>query len=146
MDHHDVDRHRAQALDAARPEAVAKQRRRGHLTARERVASLFDVGTFDSGLPYMVMELLRGEDLSQLLTREGRLPLEDAVDYRDVLGVVVEIGEGRRFDLLEAFATALAETLLERFAVSRVRVRVRKPDVVLERAVEHAAVVVERVV
>src|SRR5215510_8339728 len=31
----------------------------------EHVVRIFDVGTFDSGLPYMVMELLRGEDLSQ---------------------------------------------------------------------------------
>jgi Protein kinase domain len=29
----------------------------------------------------MVMELLRGEDLSQVLAREAQLPLEDAVDY-----------------------------------------------------------------
>jgi len=47
----------------------------------EHVVRIFDVGTFDSGLPYMVMELLRGEDLSQMLARESQLPLEDAVDY-----------------------------------------------------------------
>lgn len=70
--------------------------------------------------------------------------IEDAVDYRDVLAVVVEIGEGQRFDLLETLATALAEALLARFPVGRARVRVRKPDVVLARPVEHAAVLVER--
>ena len=32
----------------------------------------------------------------------------------------------RRFELLEALATAVAETLLERFPVARVKVRVRK--------------------
>jgi serine/threonine-protein kinase len=47
----------------------------------EHVVRIFDVGTLDSGLPYMVMELLRGEDLSQVLTRESQLPLEIAVDY-----------------------------------------------------------------
>jgi serine/threonine-protein kinase len=47
----------------------------------EHVVRIFDVGTLDSGLPYMVMELLRGEDLSHTLAREGQLPLEDAVDY-----------------------------------------------------------------
>jgi serine/threonine protein kinase len=47
----------------------------------EHVVRIFDVGTFDSGLPYMVMELLRGEDLSQMLARETELPLEAAVDY-----------------------------------------------------------------
>jgi eukaryotic-like serine/threonine-protein kinase len=47
----------------------------------EHVVRIFDVGTLDSGLPYMVMELLRGQDLSQVLARESQLPLEDAVDY-----------------------------------------------------------------
>jgi eukaryotic-like serine/threonine-protein kinase len=47
----------------------------------EHVVRIFDVGTFDSGLPYMVMELLRGKDLSQVLARETRLAVEDAVDY-----------------------------------------------------------------
>ncbi len=40
-----------------------------------------DVGTLDSGAPYMVMELLRGEDLSQLLSNVGRLAVSEAVDY-----------------------------------------------------------------
>jgi acetyl-CoA carboxylase carboxyltransferase component len=46
VDHRDVHDRRGAALDDARPEAVAKQHRRGHLTARERVAALFDPGTF----------------------------------------------------------------------------------------------------
>ena len=70
--------------------------------------------------------------------------IEDAVDYRAVLAVVVEIVEGRRFDLLETLSATLADTLLARFPLDRVRIRVRKPDVVLDRPVEHAAVVVER--
>jgi cardiolipin synthase len=44
----------------------------------------------------------------------------------------------------EAFATALADALVERFPLARARVRVRKPDVALARPVDHAAVVVER--
>jgi dihydroneopterin aldolase len=39
----------------------------------------------------------------------------------------------------------VAEGVLGRFdAIERVRVRVRKPDVVLDPPVEHAAVIVER--
>jgi dihydroneopterin aldolase len=39
----------------------------------------------------------------------------------------------------------VADGVLERFpAVERVRVRIRKPDVVLDPPVEHAAVIVER--
>ncbi|HEX9296239.1 MAG TPA: serine/threonine-protein kinase [Polyangiaceae bacterium] len=47
----------------------------------EHVVRIFDVGTLDSGAPYMVMELLRGEDLSQLLSNVGRLAVSEAVDY-----------------------------------------------------------------
>ena len=70
--------------------------------------------------------------------------IEDAVDYRDVVSAVVEVSESRAFQLLEAFATALADMLVARFPVTRARVRVRKPDVMLPRPVDHAAVVVER--
>ena len=64
----------------------------------------------------------------------------DAVDYREVVACVREVSDGRAYRLLEALATALADALLERFALERVEVRVRKPDVVLELPVEYAAV------
>lgn len=70
--------------------------------------------------------------------------IDDAVDYRDVVAAVVGVSEARAYHLLEAFATEIADTLLQRFALTRARVRVRKPDVVLSRPVDHAAVVVER--
>ena len=69
--------------------------------------------------------------------------IEDAVDYRDVVAAVVEVSDGRAYHLLEAFAQALAETLLSRFPVDRACVRVRKPDVALPRPVAHAAVIAE---
>ena len=52
------------------------------------------------------------------------------------------MSEARAFHLLEALAAAVADALLDRFPVARVRVRVRKPDVRLP--VEHAAATVER--
>jgi dihydroneopterin aldolase len=70
--------------------------------------------------------------------------LEDAVDYRDVVALVREVSDGRTFRLLEALAGAVADAVLRRFPVERVRVRVRKPDVRLDAPVEHAAVTVER--
>ena len=70
--------------------------------------------------------------------------IEDALDYRDVVSTVGEVSQAGAYHLLEAFATAIAEALVARFPVTRVRVRVRKPDVVLAHPVDHAAAVVER--
>ena len=47
----------------------------------EHVARVSDVGRLESGAPYMVMELLRGSDLSQLLEQRGPLPIGDVADY-----------------------------------------------------------------
>jgi dihydroneopterin aldolase len=54
--------------------------------------------------------------------------IEDAVDYREVALAVREVSD-RRFMLLEALATAVADTLMERFPIESVTVRVRKPQV-----------------
>jgi dihydroneopterin aldolase len=54
--------------------------------------------------------------------------LEDTVDYREVADVVREISDSREFNLLEALAATIADALLGRFPVERVRVRVRKPS------------------
>jgi dihydroneopterin aldolase len=70
--------------------------------------------------------------------------IEDAVDYRDVVATVLEVSDGHAYNLLEALAAALADALVARYPLTRARVRVRKPDVVLARPLEHAAVVVER--
>ena len=70
--------------------------------------------------------------------------IEDAVDYRDVALAVRAVSE-RRFDLLEALASAVADELLTRFALDWLRVRVRKPEVApAGMAVEYSAVTVER--
>ncbi len=69
--------------------------------------------------------------------------LEDAVDYREVAAAVRKVSEGHAFHLLEALAAAVADELLDRFPVSRVRVRVRKPSPAGVGA-EFAAATVER--
>src|SRR5690349_8064195 len=48
--------------------------------ASEQIVRVFDVGSED-GVPYLVMELLEGEDLAELLRQTGPLPLEQAADY-----------------------------------------------------------------
>ena len=54
--------------------------------------------------------------------------LADAVDYDHLYRTVREVVEGKRFRLLEALAAATAETILERFAVRRVKVRISKQN------------------
>jgi dihydroneopterin aldolase len=71
--------------------------------------------------------------------------IEDTVDYRHLATLVRGVFAGPERLLLEGLAGAIADGILERFpAVRRAKVRVRKPDVVLDPPVDYAAVVVER--
>lgn len=68
--------------------------------------------------------------------------LETAVDYTLVAAAVREVSDGQRFDLLEALATAVADELVQRFALEWVSVRARKRPAGLP--VEWSAVTVTR--
>lgn len=70
--------------------------------------------------------------------------LDDTVDYTRVAACIREVSDGRRFNLIEALAGAVADALVSRFDVSRAKVRVRKPDVQLDGSVEFTAATVER--
>jgi dihydroneopterin aldolase len=70
--------------------------------------------------------------------------LGDTVDYTKVAACVQEVSDGHRFNLIEALAAAVADEILARFNVSRVRVRVRKPQVRLEAPVEWSSATIER--
>jgi serine/threonine-protein kinase len=65
------------------PEAGARFEREARAAAKikgEHIARVMDVGTLESGSPYMVMEHLEGEDLAARLRREGRLKIDHAVE------------------------------------------------------------------
>jgi serine/threonine-protein kinase len=47
----------------------------------EHIARVFDVGTLDTGEPYMVMEYLEGQDLSQMAKQRGRLGVGESCEY-----------------------------------------------------------------
>lgn len=86
---------------SAIPDYVTRFRREAKACASlrsEHVARVYDVGTTDDGVPYMVMELLEGEDLESLLERKHRLPAEEAVDY--VLQACEGIAEAHRARLI----------------------------------------------
>jgi eukaryotic-like serine/threonine-protein kinase len=47
----------------------------------EHVARVLDVGTLESGAPYIVMEFLSGSDLAGLIEQRGPLGVSDAADF-----------------------------------------------------------------
>lgn len=64
------------------PEARRRFRREAQIIARLQhpsIVSIFDYGTFPHGGAYLVMELVRGEDLRRVLQREGRLEPRHAI-------------------------------------------------------------------
>ena len=70
--------------------------------------------------------------------------LADTIDYTKVVACIRDVSERQRFNLIEALAAAVADEIIERFDVSGVRVRVRKPEVVLDAPAGHTAASVER--
>ena len=68
----------------ANPEVVERFGREARAAAKirgEHVARVIDVGNFDDGAPFMVLEYLEGENLEELLERRGPLPIAEAVGY-----------------------------------------------------------------
>lgn len=47
----------------------------------DHVVRIFDVGVLDSGVPFIVMELLEGADLALVLRHRGPLPIAPTVDW-----------------------------------------------------------------
>ncbi|HMJ55645.1 MAG TPA: serine/threonine-protein kinase [Polyangiaceae bacterium] len=69
------------ATSAEAVERFAREARAAVRITSPHVARVFDVGTLDTGAPYMVMEFLEGDDLSSLIQKRGTLPIHEAVDY-----------------------------------------------------------------
>ena len=69
---------------AANRDAVARFMSEARSAVRiksEYVARVFDVGTLESGAPYMVMEYLEGGDLATWLEKRGALAIDQAVEF-----------------------------------------------------------------
>ena len=85
---------------AQNPEAVARfnnEAKNAFKIQSEHVCRIMDVGN-ERGMPFMVMEFLNGEDLSQMLEKRGALPVEDAVDY--VLQALEAIAQAHAFGIV----------------------------------------------
>jgi serine/threonine-protein kinase len=66
--------------DAAVAERFVREARATIKIRSEHVPRIFDVTTLDTGVPYIVMELLVGVDLDRKLVLEGRLPVAFTID------------------------------------------------------------------
>ena len=56
-------------------ERFSREGKRAVKIKSEHVARVIDVDRLDDGAPFMVMEYLEGEDLSNLLMKRGSLPV-----------------------------------------------------------------------
>ena len=68
----------------AHPEIVERLAREARAAAKIRsqhVARVIDTGKMANGTPFMVMEYLEGKDLAALLSENGALPIETAIEY-----------------------------------------------------------------
>lgn len=68
-------------------------------------------------------------DVTVRVPEPARDALEATLDYRRVREVVRAVNERESFLLLETFAVAVADALVEELRVQHVAVRVRKPGV-----------------
>jgi eukaryotic-like serine/threonine-protein kinase len=84
-----------------RDEAIARFLNEAQAAAKLRgdhVVRIYDVGQLDSGLPFMVMELLNGSDLGSVLDERGALPEAEAVDY--VLQACAGVSEAHQMGIV----------------------------------------------
>ena len=75
------------------PDARGRFRREAQLVARLQhpsIVSIFDYGTLPAGGAYLVMELVRGEDLRRVLSREGALPPARAARILSQVGAAID--------------------------------------------------------
>ena len=83
------------------PEARRRFRREAQIVARLQhpsIVAVYDYRTFADGGAYLVMELVRGEDLRHLLQREGRLEAAEAMQI--LTAVCAAIGTAHREGVL----------------------------------------------
>ncbi|MCK6589223.1 MAG: serine/threonine protein kinase [Polyangiaceae bacterium] len=85
-----VDLYERVALKFLLPEAMqsqevvarfAREARAAFKLKSEHVARVIDVGSLESGVPFMVMEFLEGSDLDGVMESRGALPIPEAVEY-----------------------------------------------------------------
>ena len=69
--------------------------------------------------------------------------VEEAVDYTEVISLVVEIATTQSFSLLERMARVIAESILKKFPLDEVHVRVTKPHPPIAYSLKGVSVTIE---
>jgi dihydroneopterin aldolase len=75
------------------------------------------------GQPFVFDVKLSMEDCEGIRSDD----VTDTIDYTEVIDVVTEVATCESYDLLERLAGSIAQSLLERFPVDSVWIRVTKP-------------------
>ena len=70
--------------------------------------------------------------------------LEKTVNYKSVFEDIESIARSSRFHLLESLAHSIARTILTRYELDRIVIRIRKPSVPLQGILDHVEVEIER--
>jgi serine/threonine-protein kinase len=84
--------------DAEAMERFGREARAAVKIKSEHVARIIDVGSLESGAPYIVMEYLEGGDLARWLRTSGLMPIEQAVEL--VLQVCEAIAEAHALGIV----------------------------------------------
>jgi serine/threonine protein kinase len=84
-------------LDPSANKRFLREARAAAVIQSEHVARVYDFGTSEDGVPYIVMEQLEGTDLSRVL-RRGPLSIENAVDY--VIQTCIALAEAHRAGMI----------------------------------------------
>ena len=70
--------------------------------------------------------------------------LAQTIDYAQVVQLVIEIGTGQSFQLFEALAETIAETILAQFQIKEIRIAVKKLSPPIEPRLAYAGVEIHR--
>ena len=127
---------------ARRPGLAARFAREARVAAAiqsPHVTRVNDVDTTEDGTPFIVMELLQGQSLASLLSKEpgGRLSPDEAID----ITLIVTEGFGtirmadRTFRLLQSLEGQLASIN----GATQIRAGVMRPEIVVPHPADHGA-------
>src|SRR3954469_2523755 len=87
----------ARPIDKESTPTLARFRREAEIAstlAHPHIVEVFDYQISDTGAPYLVMELLDGEDLAERVKRAGRLPLVMALRIVEEVAQALDVAHG----------------------------------------------------